>query len=174
MGRKKKAPPLKLKDILTEYDTAQVDINEHFFIALVRVPFPEKPFKYKYSMDLYFNDNGVYTHLCNVREHSYIHDKCPRDEDTVAFVKKIGASLLKRIYKTRYLIEFVHDKDNAIANDIVSKWFDSKRDAINWVKNFFAWFSPVVSIYLMSAQWDMLNEEYDDPVQEECLDYLFK
>lgn len=59
----------------------------------------------------------------------------------------------RNIEMTKYYVEFDHLADEA-NYCIQSKWFETRKQAIDWFKNEFDFIRENVSIYLMKAEFD--------------------
>ena len=75
----------------------------------------------------------------------------------------------------KYFIEFVA-KWSENPYSIQSKWFDTVKEAYDWLASSFDHISREdITVYLMSAWWNLENNSYEDIEQEKVVqfDYVY-
>ena len=76
--------------------------------------------------------------------------------------------------RTEYYVEFVakHPQNNYSSYAMQSKWFKTKRKALNWIKKSFDYINiSQVRIFIMSGTFNEEGDLVGDIEQEEELDF---
>ena len=67
----------------------------------------------------------------------------------------------------KYYIEFVHKNSDEELYDMQTKWFDSEKEAKDWLHNNFDYICKDVSVCLMTVK--VLNEDEYDIIKSQKL-----
>ena len=69
----------------------------------------------------------------------------------------------------KYYIEMCWHPSNEENYVLQSKWFDTEEQAMQWATQI-DWVSENFDVYLMSSEWNIDEDRYEDIIQEKLLD----